>query len=175
MNDLAVLFVRRDSPYARFAVDLWCEERDARRYEGPWPVVAHPPCRGWGRLRHLAKVAPHELELALWAVHCVRSFGGVLEHPAGSTLWGAAGLPPPGGTRDDFGGWSMSVDQGRFGHGAPKSTWLYVCGTEPELVPPLPPRRDAGRLVENMCRVEREATPPALCHWLLTLALRCCV
>jgi len=53
--NVAALFVRADSSYKSMrGVDAWDEVRDASRYLGPWPVVAHPPCRGWGRLRHLA-------------------------------------------------------------------------------------------------------------------------
>ena len=35
---------------------------------------------------------------------------------------------------DIFGGWSCCVEQGEYGHYAPKPTWLYVVGCElPEL------------------------------------------
>jgi hypothetical protein len=42
---IAALFVETNGIYYnRPNVDPWDEARDARLYEGPWPVVAHPPC-----------------------------------------------------------------------------------------------------------------------------------
>lgn len=173
MNDLAVLFARADSVYKGFAVDVWDVHRDAMSYAGPWPVVAHPPCRAWGKLRHMAKPRPDELDCGLFAVYAARRWGGVVEHPAGSLLWAACGLPLPGQVADEYGGFTLSVLQSRWGHGASKATWFYVVGCPLELVPELPPDRLGGRYVERMCRAERERTPPALAHWLLRLALRC--
>lgn len=47
---IAALYVARGGCYFGLPdVDPWGEERDARKYAGPWPVVAHPPCERWGR------------------------------------------------------------------------------------------------------------------------------
>lgn len=62
---VAALYVRRDSPYKALPdVECYDVDRDARSYAGPWPVVAHPPCRAWGRLRHMAKPRVDERDLA---------------------------------------------------------------------------------------------------------------
>ncbi|WP_202122885.1 hypothetical protein, partial [Escherichia coli] len=76
---IAVLFARVDSNYkAMPECDVFDIERDARTFAGGMPVVAHPPCRAWGRLRKFAKPRPDEKALALFAVAQVRAFGGVL-------------------------------------------------------------------------------------------------
>ncbi|MGE5470590.1 MAG: hypothetical protein ACM3X0_07335 [Bacteroidota bacterium] len=168
---VAVLFARRDSVYKTLGADVFDADRDARGYLGPLPVVAHPPCRAWGRLRHFAKPRPDEKNLALHAVHAVRTWGGVLEHPAHSTLWQAADLPLPG-CRDSFGGFTYVVDQSWFGHRAPKRTWLYVCGADSLPAVPFELGVAVGR-VELMGTREREATPRAFALWLLDLAARC--
>ena len=44
-------------------VDPWDIERDALRYDGPYPVVAHPDCRRWGRFWHGSTRKPHQFKL----------------------------------------------------------------------------------------------------------------
>ncbi|QTR47758.1 hypothetical protein J9253_07520 [Thiothrix litoralis] len=183
---VAVLFARNDSVYKQLPdVDVYDESRDARTYAGVYPVVAHPPCRAWGRLRHMAKPQPHEKALAFFAVEQVRKCGGVLEHPAGSTLWQAAGLPEPGET-DQAGGFTLVVPQQWWGHKAEKMTRLYICGLRPGELPPFSMvmgeashicgtsgRRSDGTRSDRRKEIskrEREATPPAFAEWLVALA-----
>ena len=112
---------------------IWTIERDARKYAGPYPVVAAPPCAQYCQMRHLSKDDPEAYSCAPRAVEQVREFGGVLEHPARSDLWRVADLPMPGGIdRDKYGGWSLEVRQFDFGHVSLKKTWLYIVGVEPD-------------------------------------------
>lgn len=168
------LFTRKRSSYHALGVDCYDEQRDALTFDGLNPVVAHPPCRGWARLSHLAKVVPGELDLARFAIRTVRRNGGVLEHPEYSRLWMDCALPNPGRGRDCHGGWTLPVDQSWFGHRAPKSTWLYIVGCDPSDVPPIPFHLGTaeGR-IERMGRPERERTPPVFAAWLVCLAARC--
>lgn len=189
MKTVAVLFARADSIYKTLpGCDVWDAERDARKWRGGAPVVAHPPCRAWGRLRHMANPRPDEKSLALFAVEQVRAFGGVLEHPAHSTLWPTAELPSIGEV-DEWGGWTLPIHQYWFGHRAQKSTWLYIVGCDYRSCPAMPlvlgkaefvvstsgRRKDgtrAGRSRE-ITKPEREHTPLALAEWLVELARRC--
>lgn len=146
LRTVAALYVARGGPYFDLpAVEPWTVGRDARRYAGPHPVVAHPPCTRWCRLAGLVE--------ARWgyargdddgcfaaALEAVRRWGGVLEHPAYTEAWPAFGLVAP----SRFGGWSASgsgwvchVEQGRYGHAAKKGTWLYAHGIASELLPDL--------------------------------------
>lgn len=170
---VSVLFARADSCYFDLVADVWDADRDARGYLGSNPVVCHPPCRGWGRLRHWAKPRPDEKALALFAVEQVRRCGGVLEHPWGSTLWHAAGLPHPGKV-DAWGGWTLLVDQGWWGHPAPKPTYLYIVGVTREQVGELPVQlqRAAGRTLK-LSPADRERTPPEFARFLVGLASKC--
>ena len=183
MTKVAILFARSDSCYKALQdVEVFDAERDARTYDGPWPVVAHPPCRAWGRLREFANPRPDERNLGRLAVALVREFGGVLEHPAGSTLFPAKGLPKPG-SRDSFGGWTLAAPQKWWGHKAEKSSWFYVVGCEPSEIPKLPYiMGEAAYVVQtrkrtdyrpHITKAEREHTPPMLAAWLVDLARRC--
>lgn len=114
--------------------------RDARQYAGPHPVVAHPPCGGWGSLRHLHRKG--DKDCAPRAVDQVREWGGVLEHPARSLLWRHCDLPLPHcpDDVDRFGGYSVEVCQVDWGHVARKRTWLYLVRVPRAALETPPPR-----------------------------------
>jgi hypothetical protein len=143
---VAALFVQKNGVYFGLPdVDPWDEQRDARLYKGPWPVVAHPPCARWCRLAGLVEARwgyrrGDDGGCFVAALAVVRKWGGVLEHPAYSDAWAAHDLnaPPTGGgwvNADFLGGWTCYVEQHRYGHQAKKATWLYASGVE------LPPMR----------------------------------
>ncbi len=149
MRTVAALYVMRNGAYFNLqGVEPYDERRDARSYAGPHPVIAHPPCARWGRYWFggpSAKVRRKRGDdggLFAHALRCVRTFGGILEHPAFSSAWEAFGIahPPKAGgwvsARDAFNGLTCCVYQGHYGHFAQKATWLYLVGvpSPPELV-----------------------------------------
>ena len=148
MMRVAALFVETGGCYFGLpGVDTWDLLRDARTYAGPWPVVAHPPCARWSRLARFCEVR-HGLKVGddggcfEAALRSVRSYGGVIEHPAFSKAWAHFGLPRPetkraGWTPGACGGYSCYIEQGRYGHAAKKATWLYVFGVELKRLPEL--------------------------------------
>lgn len=178
---VAALYVDPTGPYSDMrGVDVWDQARDARKYRGPFPVVAHPPCGPWGRYAWKSQEDP---SLAIVAVAQVWQWGGVLEHPRDSKLWAECSLPRPGET-DDKGGVTIEVRQVDWGHQAEKPTWLYVVGgTAPIILPPsLPPPpapkpyrsgRQPRGVLETLSKRQRRLTPPAFARWLVDLATTC--
>lgn len=177
MKKYAALFVREDSAYKdRGAWDAYDAKRDATTYSDSLPVVAHPPCRAWGQLSHMANPAPGEKDLAFFAIEQVRRCGGILEHPKGSRLF-KSHLPDVGDLPDEFGGYTILIDQFDFGHVAHKPTKLYLCGISE--LPPLPPRRMEeatrsitgftikvhGKYLKRCTQYQREYSPEALIDW----------
>lgn len=146
---IAVLYVmKRGSSYSELpGVELWDEVKDARKYAGPHPVVAHPPCARWSRLAGLVQARwGHKMGddrgCFASALDAVRTWRGVLEHPAYSKAWDAYGLAKPprqGGwvKADDKGGYTCHVEQNRYGHRAKKATWLYAVVDDPAKLPEL--------------------------------------
>lgn len=149
MQTIAALYVETGgSYYGIHGVDPWDEARDARQYLGPHPVVAHPPCQRWGKLwagqplwikrTGERKIKGDDNGCFAAALHAVRAWGGVLEHPWGSHAWPHFCLTVPsrsgGWIKADNFGWTCCVEQGRYGHYARKPTLLYAVGTDlPEL------------------------------------------
>lgn len=123
---IAALYVATGGCYWNLPdVDPWDEQRDARLYAGPHPVVAHPPCQRWGKLwagqplfikqTGIRKIKGDDGGCFKAALAAVRTYGGVLEHPAYSHAWVHFGLnrPPRAGgwiAADFHGGWTCCVD-----------------------------------------------------------------
>jgi hypothetical protein len=139
---IAALFVETNGCYFGLPdVDPWDIERDARKYAGPHPVVAHPPCQRWGRFWHGSTRKPHQFKMGddggcfKSALNSLWRCGGVIEHPADSHAWSAFHVPAPQrgggwmpcGTR----AWTCYVEQGQYGHLARKGTWLLYHGNVP--------------------------------------------
>lgn len=170
----AILCARERSEYFDLeGLDVYDRNRDAFSYSGPYPVVAHPPCRMFGRLAGFSKPVDPWAEYLL-GVHCmaaVRKFGGVLEHPRDSKLWPMTGAPRPNGPVDRFGGYTINLPQSWFGHRAEKLTWLYVCRVPKRQLPELPfALLAATKDIEHQGEREREATPRAFAEWLISVA-----
>lgn len=187
---IAALYVDTGGAYYGLPeVDPWDEARDARRYDGPWPVVAHPPCARWCALAPLLESllgyrVGDDGGCFAAALAAVRRFGGVLEHPAYSFAWRRFELPRPArgywsrSLLDQ--GWVTEVDQAAYGHPARKRTWLYYVGAEPVALDWSEP--ESGRLISSfrhglpMSESERvrpvlaARTPPAFRDELLRLA-----
>lgn len=135
---ISALYIETAGCYSKLeGIEPWDLKRDARRYTGPHPVIAHPPCQRWGKFWHGSTRKPHQFKLGedqgcfAAALASVRSYGGVLEHPADSHAWAFFGLHKPkrgaGWVKaDEYGGWTCYVEQGHYGHLSRKPTWLYA-------------------------------------------------
>ena len=171
---VAALYVDPDGVYANLPdVEVWDEQRDARLYAGPWPVVAHPPCNRWVSYGALSKRGDDDGCFAA-ALDAVQTYGGVLEHPAQSQAWAAYGLPQPRHGRGEWvgsllsGGWATEVDQWLYGFPTRKVTWLFFVGDVcPSL---LRGRVDATRGCDALWSTQRSKTPPAFRDVLLAMA-----
>lgn len=142
MIPVAALYIDPAGPYPKIeGVECWDEGRDARTYDGPWPVVAHPPCQLWVNFAALNfkrwggehNRPGNDGGCFAHALATVRRVGGVLEHPASSNAWRAFELLRP--TAHGWNGgpdeWTCEVWQSAYGHLARKRTWLLYVGPEP--------------------------------------------
>jgi hypothetical protein len=201
VDTVAALYVETDGVYFGLdGVDPWDEERDARLYRGPHPIVAHPPCKRWTNLA-LANFSRWGGEhnrpgndggCFSAALESIRNWGGVLEHPGSSRAWEHYGLMKPYGV-----GWCYQPDigfvagrggyhvcevwQSAYGHRAAKRTWLLYAGrvAPGEMiwvrVPGThqvghPDRRGKARNKPTLSKREAAATPPLFRDALISLA-----
>lgn len=197
---VAALYVRADGPYPALVADWWDEQRDARLYAGPLPVVAHPPCARWSRYwsggpsAKVRRVKGDDGGCFAAALASVVAFGGVLEHPEASHAWAHHGINKPprhggwisAGVRYP-GAWTCCVEQGHYGHRSRKATWLFYVGAAP---PSLTWGKSEARIkmdlgyltaaerraavkrgaTERLSKRERELTPEPFARLLVELA-----
>lgn len=192
MRQVAALYVATGGSYFGLdGVDPWDEPRDARRYAGPYPVVAHPPCQLWvnfAALNFKRYGGEHNRPgndggCFAHALATVRQCGGVLEHPAGSKAWSAHDLliPRGGGWHRCVRGadedeWTCDVWQSAYGHPARKRTWLLYVGDQPPAEmrwERKPGTHQVGwfdRKKPTLSKKEANATPPEFRDALIALA-----
>lgn len=192
-SQVAALFVQTGGAYFGLpGVDPWDEPRDARKYKGPHPVVAHPPCSRW--CKPLAKVNETRYGHRIGddggaftrAIGAVLAFGGVLEHPAHSYAWDHFRLIKPmrgRWTPSSEGNfplyWVTEVSQSAYGHPARKNTWLLYKGdSAPPALDWSDPRgthltsflKRTSRVAPRLSKKEAIKTPPAFRDLLISLA-----
>ena len=190
---IAALFVQENGCYYGLDnVDAWPESRDARKYAGSHPVIAHPPCQLWGAMaavNYSRWGGDHNkpgndqgcFESALFSVN---KWGGVLEHPAKTRAWAHYGLEKPRGLGwcKSGEGWVCEVWQSAYGHRANKATWLYFKGKQKpfDLDWSRPKgshqvgyqdQRGKARNKPTLSKREANATPTAFRDTLIALAL----
>ena len=151
---IAALFVKKGGCYYGLPnVDPWDEERDARKYDGPYPIISHTPCQRWGKLwagqplyikrTGIRKIKGDDGGCFASSLANLKRVGGIIEHPWGSYAWPHFGLDIPprtggwrraGGLFGEHALWTCCVEQGRYGHYARKPTLLLAAGCDlPEL------------------------------------------
>lgn len=192
---IAALFVESGGCYFdQPGIDPWDIERDARKYKGPHPVIAHPPCQLWGRFAHVNYARwggmhnhpGNDGGCFAFSLSAVREFGGVLEHPASSEAWPAYSLSEPRGIGWMQCGeteWTCEVWQSAYGHKANKRTWLYYCGPRPDELRWERPigthqigfhdQRGKARNKPTISGKAASATPPAFRDLLISMARSC--
>ena len=136
---IAVLYAMKTSGYYEVSnCDVWDEERDARKYNSTFPIIAHPPCQRWSVMWWGGPTAKKRYKLGddhgcfRSALAFVRKYGGVIEHPMYTRAYQYFNIAKPplhGGWRnaDEYGGVVCQVNQRFYGHIGNKPTWLYAC------------------------------------------------
>lgn len=158
---IPILFCESNSVYKTIpGADVFDAERNALTWKGNSPGVFHPPCRLWSRLRSFSTADLSEKFLGLWAIEMVNTYGGVLEHPSGSSLFKYVDKKH-----------LISVDQSWFGHPCRKRTYLYIRGISRSDIPPYPCLGFVSSNVQDN-KAWRNRTPLAFAQWLMEIASR---
>lgn len=173
---VSALCVDHKSEYRKLEnVRCYDDFQDANRFDCATPIVAHAPCRAWSRsFCHQAKPAPGEKELGLKCAEWLKVCGGVLEHPAHSHLFEAAGLPRAGQRIGEL--VTVEVLQSWWGYELKKRTWFCFSHIDIDALDwPFnlkTPYNNAKRFRE-MTTKRRSHTVAALAQWLVDAARKC--
>lgn len=168
---IPVLFVSNPTYYSDYdCFDLFDITRDAFSCRSRSPLIAHPPCRLFSRLRSFSTAPIRERLCAYYSISKVRQFGGIVEHPRSSLLWHTSNCNLDGSV-DSYGGFLRSVNLSWFGFPAEKKTMLYFVGISPADLPPIPLLLNPPEMVINsskksslreLPKKSRSLTPPLM-------------
>lgn len=129
MLEIAIL-CSHDRHYSNYrlldGLILFDRARDTNTFNLACPVIAHPPCAQWSRLRSFAHNIPAEKQLAFFCWDKVNENGGIFEHPSGSSFFKEVHVPRSA---------LISIDQIRFCHPGRKRTWLFFSKCSPLPLP----------------------------------------
>jgi hypothetical protein len=176
MFKVAALYVDPKGPYGELCTEVFDMSRNALTYETSsakgLPVLAHPPCGPWGHLSWAC--TQQDPALGHHAIHMVRKYGGIVEHPVGSKLFEACGIPTgdwdnPEREFDAYGGYTIRAKQFDFGHWGQKDTIFYIVGIE-EFPHLLERNNDIEEKVQNLSKLRRRLTPRVMARWLADAA-----
>lgn len=166
-----VLFCHSKSNYKQLpSFDVYDEKKDALTYTGQKPVLCHPPCRNFSRLRFFSKGDDFENVYPFFCLKLVRTYGGIIEHPYDSLFWKLFDCPKVG-SFDNYGGTSFVFDQFDFGYYTRKRTRLYIVGLKClKDIPRLNLRFEiVSRKFQNLTVKQRSETTPQLAEWFLEI------
>lgn len=159
---IAILCANENSIYKTIpGLEVYDINRDAYTYKGTDPIIAHPPCAQWSRLKAFAKINNKEKNLAYYCLDKIHENGiGILEHPMGSSFFKEAGIVKN----------LYSVDQYWFGFPARKRTYLYFYRCKPIK---FPLKFDAIETdVQKMKYESRSTTTEKFALWLIECILQ---
>lgn len=121
---IAVLCAHKHSNYFKIpGLEVYDQLRDARTFPGHMPVICHPPCAQWSRMKAFSNDDPEQKALANFCLDELKKYGGIFEHPAGSDVFRELDWPE--------GGKIYSVDQSWWGFPARKRTYLFFYKCKP--------------------------------------------
>jgi len=162
---IAVLCAAKKSIYKTIEnLEVYDEKRNARSYTGTFPVIAHPPCRGYSAFtRHWAKPRPGEKDLAFFCTERMLLNGGVLEHPAHSRY--------VRNFKMDKRFRIATIHQSWWGYPTTKKTWLLMPAHYklPEIPFSLKMQGKEKQIFENMSHFDRHRTTLEFATWLIKL------
>lgn len=152
---IPILCVDKQSNYFKCPdADCYDAARDMHTYSGSSPVICHPPCRNFVKVRINVKFSQGELDIARRCYDLVQLYGGIIEQPKWSIMFDWLGIKP-----------TLCIDQSWFGLNYSKQTWLYFKDVKP-LRFPLSldlPQKQQKSITSSM----RSRQPLGLCHWLI--------
>jgi hypothetical protein len=138
-------------------VDCYDKKRDVFTFDGDNPIIAHPPCRTFSKLRTMVVDPGRDSEIASFVIDKLRRNGGILEQPARSLMREIYSLGNP-----------FYVDQGWFGYPLSKPTWLWFFDCEPKPLPYKLGLKSLGKEFANMSYYQRSATPRLFAEYLIS-------